>query len=227
MERIIGDKQWTERLERNLPKKYFIELGKWLKEERELNVVYPPKEDVFNAFKFTPFDDVNVVFIGLDPYIRENQAYGISFGIRDECLRVPPSLNNIYKEIETDVYNGLNLGFDYTLKSWCEQGCFMYNTSLTVVEGRTGSHLKQWAPFTKAVMKCLSEKDFCIFVLLGRKAQQLKLYINEDDSNMHIIEAPHPAAEVYGGGKAGFFGSKIFSKINTILVNNNRKEIKW
>lgn len=227
MEKIIGDKEWAERLERNLPKAYFLELGKWLKSEREFYTVYPPQEDIFNAFKFTPFNKVNVVFIGLDPYIREKQAYGISFGISDECLNIPPSLRNIYKEVENDVYNGLTLGFDYTLKEWCEQGCFMYNTALTVIEGKTGSHLKYWANFTKAVMKCLSEKEFCIFVLLGRKAQQLKLYIDDTNPNMHIIEAPHPAAEVYGGGKAGFFGSKIFTRINTMLVNNNREEIKW
>ncbi len=219
-------KEWSDKLTPNLSKTYFDELGKFLYTEYKSKSVYPPLEDVFNAFKYTSFKDTTVLFLGLDPYIREGQAYGISFGIRDSYMAIPTSLRNIHREVENDIYDGLVLDFDYSLKSWCDQGCFMLNTALTTIEGKTGAHLKIWNDFTKAVFKTLNEKEFCIFVLLGRKAQGYKKYI-EDKPNFHIIETAHPAAEAYSGGSAGFFNSKIFSKINTILINNDKQQIKW
>jgi len=218
--------EWAQHLSPNISKEYFDELGKILYKEYNTNKVLPPLDEIFNAFKFTRYEDTKIVFLGLDPYIRQGQAYGVSFGIRDSCITIPSSLRNIYKEIESDVYEGLSLGFDYSLKSWCDQGCLMLNVALTVIEGKTGSHLKIWDGFTKSVFKTLNKKEFCIFVLLGRKAQEYKKYI-EDKPNFHIIQAAHPAAEAYSGGKAGFFNSKIFSKINTILINNNKQQIKW
>lgn len=225
LDKFFGE-SWGVLFEKYLDIDYFKELGITLKRESGHFTILPPKEDIFNAFKFTPYEKTNVVFLGLDPYIRENQAYGISFGVKDSYMPIPPSLINISKEVENDVYNGLNLGFDYSLKSWCNQGCLMLNTALTVREGVTGSHLKLWAPFTKTIFNIINEKNFVIFVLLGKKAQEYSKYIKKD-SNFYIIEAPHPAAEGYMGGNAGFFGSKIFTQINKILNDNGREYIKW
>jgi uracil-DNA glycosylase len=225
LEKIVGEK-WSKELEPYLDKEYFKELGNFLATEYDTHNVYPVRGDIFNAFKFTEYQDINVIIIGLDPYIRHGQAYGISFGVRDSCLLIPASLRNISKEVENDVYDGLQLSFDYTLQSWCEQGCFMYNTALTVVEGKTGSHLKQWAPFTKAVIDSLNNKEFCVYILLGKVAQDYEKYIDKKEG-IHIVKAPHPSAESYAGGKAGFFGSGIFSQVNKILLDNNKEQIKW
>jgi len=225
LEKILGT-EWSKELIPHLSTEYFKELGNFLESEYSKDTIYPPKGNIFNAFKLTNYADINVVILGLDPYIRHGQAYGISFGILDSCLTTPPSLRNIQKEVENDVYDGLDLGFDYTLKSWCSQGCFMYNTALTVVEGKTGSHIKQWAPFTEAVIKALNNKDFCIYLLLGKIAQGYEKFIDKKE-NFYILKAPHPSAESYAGGNAGFFGSKVFSKINNILLNNNKLQIKW
>jgi uracil-DNA glycosylase len=225
LEKKIG-RGWADAINPYLPDDYFEKLGKTLAQEYKTNIVYPPVEDIFNAFTFTPYKQVNIMFLSLDPYIRESQAYGVAFGVRDDCFIIPPSLRNIEREVEADIYDGFNLSFDFTLQSWCNQGIFMYNSALTVIEGKTGSHLKMWSPFTEAVMKALNDKDFCIYVLLGKVAQEYgKMLVNKD--RHYIVSAPHPAAEAYAGGKAGFFGSRIFSKINQILVDNDRKQIKW
>ena len=225
LEKQIGA-EWANTIISYLPENYFSELGKELAKEYKTKTIFPLLPDIFNAFKFTPYDKVNVVFLGLNPYIKEGQAYGVSFGIQEECPYVPPSLRNIDKEVENDIYDGFHLAFDYTLKSWCDQGCFMYNTALTVIEGKTGSHLKLWSPFTEAVFKGLNNKEFCIYVLLGKVAQGYAKFIDIKEGH-YIIEAPHPAAEAYAGGTAGFFGSKIFSQINKILIDNGRNQIKW
>lgn len=225
LEKQIGI-EWANAINPYLPENYFSWLGKEIGREYRTKVIYPLLPDIFNAFKFTPYDKTNVLFLGLDPYIKEGQAYGIAFGVKKECFIIPPSLRNIDKEVENDVYDGFHLAFDYTLKSWCDQGCFMYNTALTVIEGKTGSYLKLWSPFTEAVLKGLNNKEFCIYVLLGKVAQGYSKFIDTKEGH-YIIEAPHPAAEAYAGGNAGFFGSKIFSKINKILIDNDKEQIKW
>lgn len=224
LEKIVGE-NWNKAIKPYLDAGYFKWLGEFLAKEYDEHTIYPPLGDVFNAFKFTDYPESQVIILGLDPYIRHGQAYGVSFGIRESCLTIPPSLRNIAREVENDVYNGLKLDFDYSLQSWCEQGCFMYNTALTVIEGKTGSHLKAWAPFTEAVIKALNDKDFGVYILLGKVAQEYEKFINKD--KFHIIKAPHPSAESYAGGKAGFFGSKIFSQVNQILLDNGKNQIKW
>lgn len=217
---------WASAIERYLPDGYMDSLGKALALEYSNNTVYPPKEDIFNAFKFTDYNDVSVLMLSLDPYIRKGQAYGVAFGVKEDCITIPASLRNIDKEVENDIYDGFKLTFDYTLKHWCNQGVFLYNTALTVIEGRTGTHLKLWNPFTEAVIKALNDKEFCIYILLGKVAQDYqKLLVPKD--NHFIITAPHPAAEAYSGGNAGFFGSKIFSKTNEILKQHGRNQINW
>lgn len=217
---------WGNRLSKYISKEYMDNLGKTLNKEYNEYTVFPKVSEIFNAFKYTDYDDVKVVFLGLDPYIKEGEAYGISFGVRDDCMVIPASLRNIYKEVERDVYNGLLLDFDYSLINWCKQGCLMLNVALTVREKATGSHLKLWEEFTEGTFRALNEKDFCIFVLLGRKAQEYKRCI-ENKPNFYIIQAPHPAAESYMRGRAGFFNSNIFSNINKILLNNGKEMIKW
>lgn len=224
LEKIVGE-NWNKAIKPYLDAGYFKWLGEFLAKEYDEHTIYPPLGDVFNAFKFTDYPESQVIILGLDPYIRHGQAYGVSFGIRESCLTIPPSLRNIAREVENDVYNGLKLDFDYSLQSWCEQGCFMYNTALTVIEGKTGSHLKAWAPFTEAVIKALNDKDFGVYILLGKVAQEYEKFINKD--KFHIIKASHPSAESYAGGKAGFFGSKIFSQVNQILLDNGKNQIKW
>ena len=225
LERLVG-KQWSDAMMPYLSIDYMNWLGKALAEEYGKGKVFPPQEDIFNAFKLTPYNEVVINFIGFDPYIREGQAYGVSFGVRESCITIPASLRNIDKEVENDIYDGFKLAFDFTLEHWCKQGCFMYNTALTVAEGATGSHLKLWVPFTRAVINALNDKDFCIFILLGKNAQAYSDLIDVKEGH-YIVTAPHPAAESYAGGKAGFFGSKIFSKTNKILIDNGRSEIKW
>jgi len=224
LQKLIG-KEWSEAVEPYLPSGYMDELGKALASEYKKYKVFPPQNEIFNAFKFTPYNDVKVIVIGCDPYIREGQAYGISFGTLQE-FAIPASLRNIDKEVENDIYDGFKLDFDFTLKHWCDQGCFMYNTALTVVEGKTGSHLKLWSPFTEAVIKALNNKDFCIYLLLGKVAQEYAKLITLKQGQ-YIVTAPHPAAESYVGGTAGFFGSKVFSQINKILIENGKNQINW
>jgi len=221
---LVGN-EWATALTPCLSLAYFNGLGAFINKQYSIETIYPEKSNIFNAFNFTPFSKVNVVFVGLDPYTKQNQAYGVSFGVTENCMSIPPSLRNIYKEIEKDVYNGLLLDFDYSLRQWCDQGCFMYNTALTVVEGKTGSHIKNWVEFTKAVFAALNTKEFCIFVLLGKQAQSFKKYI-QDKEHFYVIEASHPAAEAYKQN-AGFFGSKVFTKINKILLENGHNQIKW
>lgn len=225
LEKLVGQ-GWNKALKPHLSEEYFKELGVFLAEEYDSKIVYPPQRDIFNSFLLTEYDNVNVVILGLDPYIRHGQAYGVSFGIQASCAKIPPSLRNIAREVKNDVYWDVDFEFDYTLQTWGHQGCFMYNTALTVVEGKTGSHLKYWSNFTKGVINALNDKPFCIYLLLGRVAQSYEEYISKADG-VHIIKAPHPSAESYAGGKAGFFESKVFSQINFILLTNNKKQINW
>jgi uracil-DNA glycosylase len=206
--------------------KEFDDLGHFIIEERKRYRVFPAQKDVFNAFRSTPFHDVKVVFLGLDPYIREGQATGYSFGVDiDTAITVPPSLRNIIREVESDL-DVLCLEFDHSLKGWAQQGVLLLNTALTVREGQTGSHLLQWSGFTQSVLKALNDKgDNVIFILLGKDAQSYAKYL--DPSVTKVIMAPHPAAESYAGGKAGFFGSRIFSKCNSMLYMLGKEEINW
>lgn len=216
--KLLGE-DWGNNLHKYLNVQNFNYIGEFLNTERLTKKIHPPKEDIFNAFKFTPFNKVEVVFLSTDPYVHENEAYGVAFGIKEDYRKIPFSLGIIQKEVEDSIYNGLNLGFDYTLKSWCNQGCFMYNIALTVEEKKIGSHLKKWELFTESVIKTLNDKEFCIFVLLGKDTQRYERFIQEKES-FHILKVPHPST-------SGFYGSKIFSKINLILKNNGRRGIIW
>jgi len=212
---------WTNYLESEIDKPYFIDLKTFLTKEYEENVIYPKKEDVLNALKYTAFEDVKVVIIGQDPYHQPNQAHGLSFSVLPG-VKVPPSLRNIFKELNSDV--------DFTIPSagylvpWTEQGVLMLNTVLTVRESEPTSHKgKGWEIFTDRILSILNEKETpVIFVLWGKHAQtKEKILTNEKH---HIIKANHPSPL---SASRGFFGSKPFSQINEILEKNGSTKINW
>lgn len=218
---------WHNAMRTYLQSQDFANLGYLLMAERKQKKVYPEQKDVFKAFRLTPYEKVKVVFLGLDPYIRKNQATGLSFGVDIDKTdgKIPPSLKTIIKELESDL-DTLCLDFDYSLEGWAKQGVLMLNTSLTVVEGQTNSHLKMWQPFTLNVIDAINDmNDNVIFILLGKTAQSYEKYLNPESTK--VIKAPHPAAEAYAGGKAGFYGSKIFSKCNSMLYMLGKEEINW
>jgi len=218
---------WYNAMRTYLQSQDFANLGHWLMAERKQKTVYPEQKNVFKAFQLTPYEKVKVVFLGLDPYIRKDQATGLSFGVElsENMMKVPPSLKTIIKELESDL-DTLCLEFDYSLEGWAKQGVLMLNTSLTVVEGQTNSHLQMWQPFTLEVIDAINDMNQnVIFILLGNTAQSYEKYL--DPESTRIIKAPHPAAEAYAGGKAGFYGSKIFSKCNAMLYMLEKEEINW
>ena len=218
---------WYNAMRTYLQSQDFAKLGHWLMAERKQKTVYPEQKNVFKAFQLTPYEKVKVVFLGLDPYIRKDQATGLSFGVElsENMMKVPPSLKTIIKELESDL-DTLCLEFDYSLEGWAKQGVLMLNTSLTVVEGQTNSHLQMWQPFTLEVIDAINDMNQnVIFILLGNTAQSYEKYL--DPESTRIIKAPHPAAEAYAGGKAGFYGSKIFSKCNAMLYMLEKEEINW
>jgi len=218
---------WYNAMRTYLQSQDFANLGHWLMTERKQRVVYPELKNVFKAFRLTPYEKVKVVFLGLDPYIRKYQATGLSFGVElsENMMKVPPSLKTIIKELEEDL-DTLCLDFDYSLEGWAKQGVLMLNTSLTVQDGQTNSHLHMWKPFTLEVIDAINDmNENVIFILLGKTAQSYEKYLDPDSTR--IIKAPHPAAEAYAGGRAGFYGSKIFSKCNSMLYMLGKEEINW
>jgi len=218
---------WYNAMRTYLQSQDFANLGYLLMAERKQKRIYPEQKDVFKAFQLTPYEKVKVVFLGLDPYIRKDQATGLSFGVDIDKtdIKIPPSFKTIIKELESDL-DTLCLDFDYSLEGWAKQGVLMLNTSLTVVEGQTNSHLKMWQPFTLNVIDAINDmNDDVIFILLGNTAQSYEKYL--DPESTRVIKAPHPAAEAYAGGKAGFYGSKIFSKCNSMLYMLGKEEINW
>lgn len=186
---------------------------------------YPNVEDIFNVFQM-PVDEIKVVILGQDPYPNKGQAIGYAFAVANG-IRKPVSLKNIEKEVGVEI--------DETFLNWREQGVFMLNTALTVEAKNAGSHLKYWSDFIQKVISFISENVKPIWILWGAKAQKFKTFIEtphvindftKGDFN-YILEAPHPAAEAYAGGKAGFFGCNHFKLINEILKLNNKNIINW
>lgn len=199
---------------------YFKKLKLFLQEEKSKYVIYPQGKDIFAAFDTTPFDEVKVVILGQDPYHGKGQAHGLSFSVQNG-VKPPPSLVNIYKEINDDL--GLPIPNHGNLLKWAQQGVLMLNATLTVRANQAGSHQKKgWEQFTDAVIKKISqEKEGVIFLLWGRYAQNKEELI---DAAKHIVlKAAHPSPLARGG----FFGCKHFSKTNEYLRKMNKKEIDW
>ena len=190
-------------------------------DEVKQSLVFPKVDEYFAAFKETPFEDVKVVILGQDPYHGEGQAHGLCFSVRPG-VKPPPSLVNIYKEMQTDIgLDPVNHGY---LMSWAQQGVLMLNATLSVEAGRAGSHQKKgWEEFTdQVIQKINSEKSGVAFILWGSYAQKKGERI--DESKHFILKSPHPSPL---SSYRGFFGSQPFSKVNSYLKSMGKKEIDW
>ena len=215
------EESWGKVLAPEFEKSYFQNLARYLHEEKRAGkVIYPPGPLIFNAFNLTPFDKVKVVIIGQDPYHGPGQAEGLSFSV-PHGVQIPPSLVNIYKEIEDDL--GVKLHKDGSLREWAEQGVFLLNAALTVRAGQAASHSRiGWIEFTDAVIRTVS--DHCegvVFRLWGRFAQEKAALV--DTSRHHVLTAAHPSPLARGA----FFGCRHFSMTNQILVSEGKTPIDW
>lgn len=212
---------WKEVLREEFEKPYFKELAAFVRTEYEKAIVYPEPKNIFRAFDLTPFHDVKVVILGQDPYHGKAQANGLCFAVH-EGIRTPPSLQNIFKELESDL--GHEVSHDTALERWATQGVLLLNATLTVRASSAGSHQgKGWEQFTDAVIQKLnSGRDHLVFILWGNYARQKGAHI---DRKKHcVIESPHPSPF---SANNGFFGSKPFSKTNAYLIKQGQKPISW
>ena len=219
MSAITND--WKDILADEFKKPYYIELFQRVKKEYESGIVYPPSEDIFNAFHLTPFHKVKVVILGQDPYHQHGQAHGLCFSVKPG-VAIPPSLVNIYQELESDVQvKPPSHGY---LEDWAKQGVLMLNTVLTVRAHQANS-LRGigWEEFTDAAIQALNAKDRpIVFILWGRPAQMKRKMLS--NPKHLILEAPHPSPlSVY----RGFYGSKPFSKTNQFLQEQGEEAICW
>lgn len=214
---------WKAVLKNEFTKPYFPQIVTFLKTERMVGkTIYPPGSMIFNAFNHTPFDKVKVVILGQDPYHGPGQAHGLCFSVQDG-VPPPPSLINIYKEIQSDIGVGMNAKSG-NLTKWADQGVFLLNASLTVRANEPMSHAKiGWAEFTDAVIKKISdEKRGVVFLLWGKFAQEKQVLI--DETKHHVLKAAHPSP--FSADK-GFFGCKHFSKANDYLVKEGLAPVDW
>lgn len=189
--------------------------------EYDINTIYPPKDYIFNALKLTSYKDTKVVIVGQDPYHGEHQAHGLSFSVQ-KGVKVPPSLQNIYKELYDDL--GVPIRNDGDLTGWAKQGVLLLNAVLTVEKDKAASHRNWgWELLTDYIIKVLNMKEEpVVFILWGNFAKEkAKLITNP---HHYIITSPHPSPF---SAYSGFFGSKPFSKTNDYLVKNNLKSIDW
>lgn len=212
---------WKEALKEEFDAPYFKELTDFVRDEYQSTTVYPPPKFVFRAFELTPFDKVKVVILGQDPYINKGEAIGLSFAV-NEGVRLPPSLRNIFKEMESDLGKAPNASGD--LVRWAKQGVLLLNATLTVRAKQSASHQnKGWERFTDAVIKTLSDKrEHLVFILWGNYARSKKELI--DWTKHEVLESPHPSPF---SADRGFFGSKPFSKANKYLEENSEAPIDW
>ena len=214
------NKNWDIILEKDLKSEYFKKLGLFVKGEYSKKIVYPKYENIFNALRFTDYDNVKVVILGQDPYHGENEAHGLSFSVL-EGVRRPPSLDNIFKEL----YNDLGVKrVNNNLSDWANQGVLLLNAILTVIKDQPLSHKnKGWEIFTDNVIKYLNEREKpIVFILWGSFARSKKELIT--NKRHLIIESAHPSPL---SASRGFFGSKPFSKCNNFLEKNGMEGINW
>jgi uracil-DNA glycosylase len=217
---MIGN-DWDSVLADEFKKDYFLEIKDFVDEEYESKTVYPPYEEIFNAFKLTPLSDVKVVILGQDPYHEPGQAHGLAFST-PEGRPIPRSLKNIFKEINEE--------YDYPvpesgcLESWAKQGVFLLNTVLTVEKGNANSHSKcGWQTFTDNVIKILDgQAQPIVFLLWGKQAEKKKELINNPNHLVLVTSHPSPFS-----ARRGFFGSNHFKLTNEFLKENKKEEIDW
>lgn len=213
---------WAEALNEEFKKDYYKKLYTFVKEEYNTKVIYPPAEDIFNAFHYTPLSNVKVLLLGQDPYHEEHQAHGMSFSVLPDQPKIPPSLVNIYKELKDDL--GCEIPNNGYLQKWADQGVMLLNTVLTVRAHQANSHQgKGWEQFTDAVIMELNKQDRpIVFFLWGRPAQR-KLPMLTNPKHL-VLTAPHPSPL---SAYQGFFGCKHFSQCNEFLQKNGIEPIDW
>jgi uracil-DNA glycosylase len=211
---------WKKFVEGEWGKPYFLELSAFLKEAYAARTVYPPKNQVFSAFK-TDLNKVKVVIIGQDPYHGPGQAHGLAFSVC-EAVPIPPSLQNMFKEIRDDT--GAPIPATGHLQRWADQGVLLLNNTLTVEAGQAGSHRgKGWETFTDAMIRVLNaEREHLVFLLWGRDARNKKTLI--DGARHLILEAPHPSPL---SAYSGFFGCRHFSQANAYLLAHGQTPVVW
>ncbi|MGC6767253.1 uracil-DNA glycosylase [Enterococcus sp. LJL128] len=220
MKTIIHN-SWQEKLEDQFNQPYYSQLREFLKQEYTTQTIFPDMYHIYSALELTPYEKVKVVILGQDPYHGPNQAHGLSFSVQPG-VKTPPSLVNIYKELQTDLgYQPVNHGF---LESWAKQGVLLLNTVLTVRAGQAYSHRGQgWEQLTDAIIQKLNERDQpIVFILWGKPAQDKIRMI--DTSKHVIIKSPHPSPL---SAHRGFFGSRPFSKANDALLALGETPINW
>ena len=212
---------WNEILAEEMQKDYYQELQVFVQKRRAEVRVFPEEKNVFNALELTPFESVKVVILGQDPYHGLGQAHGLSFSVQ-KGIPLPPSLKNIYKELQEDI--GGELPTEGELSHWAKQGVLLLNTVLTVEEGNANSHKgKGWERLTNRLIESLNElKHPVIFILWGKPAQDKEKLIT--NPNHIILKAPHPSPL---SAYRGFFGSKPFSRVNDILIQQGQTPIRW
>ena len=206
----------------------FTYIGNYIAKLRETTTIYPDRKDIFKAFRLTPFDEVKVVILAMDPYPIEGQADGLAFS-NSKSNTISPSLKNILKEIEDEfpenkdiiTHGRLDL---QDLSRWSNQGVLLLNAALTAEKGKAGSHLELWRPFTIKIIQTLNTKNDIIWLFLGKESQIFTKFATNITHS--ILKVSHPAAELYKPN-AGFFDSNCFKKINEELLARNRKEIVW
>ena len=217
---MIGN-DWDQKLDVIWNSPGFQKFYNMIMAEYDKKTIYPPKDYIFNALKLTSYKDTKVVIVGQDPYHGEHQAHGLSFSVQ-KGVKLPPSLQNIYKELESDL--GIPPRTDGDLTGWAKQGVLMLNAVLTVEKDKAASHRNLgWELMTDYIIKLLNKKDEpIVFILWGNFAKEkAKLITNP---NHYIIISPHPSPF---SAYSGFFGSKPFSKTNDFLISKNMKPIDW
>ncbi len=215
------EQSWKEQLSPEFEKEYFKNLTDFVRLEYRQGKVYPPGPEIFNAFEHCPFDKVKVVILGQDPYHEPGQAHGLCFSVKDG-IAFPPSLINIFKEIEDDL--GKASPKTGNLTRWADQGVLLLNATLTVRAHRAGSHQnKGWESFTDAVIHRLAEaRENIVYILWGSYAQKKGAFINT--SRNLVLKSAHPSPL---SAYRGFFGNKHFSKANEYLIANGQSPIEW
>lgn len=215
------EQSWKERLQNEFDKPYFEQLTQFVRSEYQTQTIYPPAGLIFNAFNLCPFSKVKVVIIGQDPYHGVGQAHGLCFSVQDG-VQFPPSLRNIFKEINADT--GAPIPLSGNLTRWAEQGVLLLNATLTVRADQAGSHQKHgWETFTDAVIRILAaERQNIVYILWGAFAQQKAAMVNRAQNL--VLESVHPSPL---SASRGFFGNHHFSRANQYLVEHGMKPIEW
>ncbi len=212
---------WNPILRQQFEEPYWTDLQQFVYDERSRYHVFPPHDEVFAALHLTPYDAVKVLILGQDPYHGDGQAHGLCFSVRDG-IAPPPSLQNIYKELEVDV--GFAAPAHGNLEPWARQGVLLLNATLTVRAHKAASHQRQgWETFTDEVIRAVNDKpERVVFVLWGASARKKKAFV---DTTRHVvIESPHPSPL---SAHRGFFGSRPFSRINAALIEAGRTPVDW